>query len=70
MEPRKDIRLIQNDVEMASAASDKNLVEKQQDATVERQALSETELEHARDQSCYSRTGGETGSSRDLSSRE
>ena len=43
------IRLRQKDVEMASAASDKEIVEKQRDAAVERQVLAEAELEHARE---------------------
>lgn len=43
------ICLSQNDVDMASAASDKEIVEKQQDAAVERHVLAEAELEHARE---------------------
>ena len=44
-----DIRLKQKDVEMASTASDKELVERQRDAAVERQGMAEAELEHARE---------------------
>ena len=44
-----DIRLKQKDVEMASTASDKELVVRQRDAAVERQGMAEAELEHARE---------------------
>ena len=44
-----DIHLRQKDVEMASAASDKEIAEKQWDAAVERQVLAEAELEHAKE---------------------
>ena len=44
-----DIHLRQKDVEMASAASDKEIVKKQWDAAMEWQMLAEAELEHAKE---------------------
>ena len=44
-----DIRLRQKDVELASAASDKEIMERQRDAAMERQVLAEAELGRARE---------------------